>query len=608
MFTFAQTAVCDGVRAYWVEYNLPGFRTRGEVDMLIADMVNTNINTIMVHVRDNDIHYYRSNIVPRTSLVTDTFDPLGYIIEKAHAASKPIKVYAWLSLYTVWDAKDKLPDIAGHVMNAHPEWLDVDRDGNTWDGVRSYWLSPGVPQASEHLRDMIMEIVTNYDVDGIQLDYVRMADYAFGYNPTMIARYNAINGLWGIPAASSDKWSEFRRNQISDFVRRIYAEINLVKPSCLLSAAVTTGLTPPISYDERLSAPPCRYYYSDWHSWINEGIIDLTVPMTYFDDATSSDKYDAWIDFCANYTTKRTMIMAMCGYKNSAQEAYNQLLRAKNNDGCDGQIILTYDNPFKRGMHKNFVNYLKVLYPQWLEHPTFEWKSNPEFGHIFGRVTDFGKGCDTYDVVCAGRRIKTDSNGYYAFIDLPSGEYTVKSRGKEAKATVARGTVSVCDISLSDGKKESAPTIFNIGIKITSDGFVVSWETDMPSTSVLSYGDTTISDENHVTRHNVLLPILPGSFTVSSTSRCNMTTSVEHPKTKPVMLTEALSKPDGTEIMLREKITVTAVFGDCIYGQTSGFKGVKIVGMTAEVGDEIVLRGVVRHGIESVVDASGFVQ
>ena len=71
-----------------------------------------------------------------------------------------------------------LPQSEGiaHVLESHPEWAAVDSGGVSMiDGCTDgyIFLSPGIPQVRGHIRSVVADIITSYDVDGIHLDYIR---------------------------------------------------------------------------------------------------------------------------------------------------------------------------------------------------------------------------------------------------------------------------------------------------------------------------------------------------------------------------------------------------------------------------------------------------
>ena len=110
------------------------------------------------------------------------------------------------------------------------------------DGVQFYnndWMmDPGDPDVAQWIVDDALSIVRNYNVDGINLDRIRYPDGnlgtnvpSWGYNPTSIARFQAATGRSDIPANTDAQWTQWRRDQITSIVRKIYIESFAARPS-----------------------------------------------------------------------------------------------------------------------------------------------------------------------------------------------------------------------------------------------------------------------------------------------------------------------------------------------------------------------------------------
>jgi uncharacterized lipoprotein YddW (UPF0748 family) len=196
----ASETVRPEVRALWVDAFHDGFKTPNQVDKLIKDCLNANINTLIVQVRRRGDAYYNKSIEPRTEDLNllPGFDALQYLIEKAH--TNKIEVHAWLNTLVAWNSSIP-PKDPNHVWNLHgpkavgkANWVSYCRTYNktnrSWsDKVYSaYFLDPGNPEALDYTSDVFLNVVKNYDVDGIHLDYTRYDGLGWGYNPTSVAR------------------------------------------------------------------------------------------------------------------------------------------------------------------------------------------------------------------------------------------------------------------------------------------------------------------------------------------------------------------------------------------------------------------------------------
>ena len=174
-------------RAFWVDAFNSGIRTPGEIDELVKDIKSLNMNVIIAQVRKRgDAYYRKSTLAPFTedAAVPKDFDPLDYLIERAHAEG--IQVHAWINAMTLWRSQDKAPQAATHPFNLHgptakndDNWLNADEKGDSKFPV-GYFLDPGHPSVGDHLAQVAGEIVKNYRVDGIHLDYIRYPETVDG--------------------------------------------------------------------------------------------------------------------------------------------------------------------------------------------------------------------------------------------------------------------------------------------------------------------------------------------------------------------------------------------------------------------------------------------
>jgi uncharacterized lipoprotein YddW (UPF0748 family) len=232
-----------------------------------------------------------------------------------------------------------LPADPRHVYNQHgpnavggDDWLSRREDGATWS--RGYFIDPGHPDAAKYTTDVALNIVREYDVDGIHLDYIRYPERAdglsWGYNETSIARFNAQNSREGRPASSDPLWSQWRRDQISGLVRGIYQGALAIKPQVKISAAVIPwGDGPRVEADWK-STSAYSSVFQDWRSWLEEGILDQAMPMTYFRDSTGNQAtwFDHWVTWARDHAYGRQIIPAVALYMNEPADSISQIRRA----------------------------------------------------------------------------------------------------------------------------------------------------------------------------------------------------------------------------------------------------------------------------------------
>ncbi len=252
------------------------------------------INTLFFQVRGRGDAYYRSYFVPgpeKYPHIPNEFDPLEAIVNLAH--NRGIAVHAWFNMYLTWSA-DNPPQNPVHIVNAHPGWFMVSRDGISMadthiDSVRNGYsegrfISPAFEEVRSYLSRVITEVLVNYDIDGVHLDYIRYPgrnhDFSHRIRNRFISMYGVdpvdvvINGDTVDPTVEYlQKWIEFKAEQVNDQISSIARRITIVDRNVKLSAAVKpSGIE---AYYE---------FGQDWIEWLNSDIVDFVVSMSYFPD------------------------------------------------------------------------------------------------------------------------------------------------------------------------------------------------------------------------------------------------------------------------------------------------------------------------------------
>lgn len=313
-------------RAIQVHHWIDGGLSADQIDKTIKWAKDANFNIIQYQVRRVGDAYYDSAYEPRATIIKGPvdFDPFAYVIKKAH--QNGLEVHAWINVCRIWAAPDPPAD-PKHVVNKHPEWLSKNSKGGISDG-RDTFLDPGAPGVREYLVKIVDDILTKYDVDGIMLDYIRYPSRNYGYNDASLAAFNAKNGSTGQPAETDAKWSQWRRDQVTQTVRAIYKEINRVKPWVKLSAAtiVWGGCADDFKNTEAYAS-----VFQDWQGWMKEGILDINLPMNYKDpsDPNHQKMYTGWLDGMKRWEYNRRTACTVWVSKGNIDGAIGQIKEAR---------------------------------------------------------------------------------------------------------------------------------------------------------------------------------------------------------------------------------------------------------------------------------------
>ena len=448
----------DGfIRAFWVQAFEPGVKTPEEIDQLVQDVKAANMNTIVAQVSRRHDAYYRSDVLPVTQdpAVPEGFDSLGYLLEKAK--EQGIDVHAWVVVGPMWHSVyGGKPNDPNHIWNTNgPDASDED----TWvtqdyNGVVPYWqpyLDLGHPGARDHVVDMVTDIVKNYDVAGVHLDYIRYPEDGKGYNPTSLKRFHEETGRADRPLPSDQQWIEWKTEQVDSLIQRIYAEMMAVNIDAELTAAVLSwGFDDPRTTNWGDMAPIQRAH-QNWKKWVQEGYLDYAYVMNYDGDADPAreERFNQWIEWQKDLPRNRGMIIGPALYMNSVANSINQIHRALapspagnivegislyvynvwSNDGLPRDpLIQALSQPTENNNgHAPFTEPVPV--------PKAPWKTAP-LGHLLGKVE--GDQLSNKNVTIrrgkAGKIVgesTTDASGYFAFTDLQPGNYFVDIEGMD---------------------------------------------------------------------------------------------------------------------------------------------------------------------------------
>ena len=142
--------------------------------------------------------------------------------------------------------------------------------------IYNVWLNPTHPQVQNFILELILEVVKKYDVDGIQIDDRFGMPVQFGYDPMTIYLYQEQHQGKKPPENFTDpEWMQWRANQITAFIERLYKSIKAVKPNCIVSLSSN-----PYDFAYKL-------YLQDWQTWIERGLVDEFILQVYRDDLPS---------------------------------------------------------------------------------------------------------------------------------------------------------------------------------------------------------------------------------------------------------------------------------------------------------------------------------
>ena len=543
----AQTTSTPGpqYRAFFVDTYNTALSNATDVTAVISHAQAANANVLIAQVRRRGDAWYldTSEPLPEGVSIADGFDPLRELLSQAHGAG--MQVHAWVVLGTVWSALT-VPANPNHVFAQHgfngvgllagkANWLTrtllPDGTQTSAGGYRfgaDFWLDFGHPDAAAYTASVVAHLVANYDIDGLHLDRLQYPDTAntgvaappgasalavgpsVGYNDTSLARFRHRYGQpdnAAPPAAEDGNWSDWRRAQVSALMRRIYLETIAAKPTLQISASLVASGNSPSGDDDWNGSDAASRTFQDWRAWMQEGMLDLAVPLNFRPDhqASQADAFTGWLNFTRSHLYQRAALMGLGAYLNADEGTLRQIRRSL--DVVDGNALRGV-SIYSMGAHNAPVNNNPFAVPSQRDTPyrTFDdlasglrtgktqsgqsleqrtgtgvfapsavpamapltWKATPTTGHLKGivRTTD-GQPVDTADVLIessdASVQTTTDGNGFYGHVGLQPGSYhvTIMPVGDGRYAShctidIVAGSVSTLDLQIDPGHPANA--------------------------------------------------------------------------------------------------------------------------------------------------------
>lgn len=279
------------VRAVWVTRF--DYKTADDVTRIIDNCGDAGFNMVVFQVRGNATAFYPSKLEPwaeQFDFKDPGFDPLQTALDRAR--QRDMELHAWVNVMPAWRGTSP-PSDPNQLYNARPEWFWYDQHGNR-QALSSFYVSlnPCLPEVREYLVDVFEEIVANYDIDGLHMDYIRFPNEPpaiprgsgldYPRDERTLALYKEQTGL--TPDENQEAWNQWRTDQVTQLVADIKDMTRKTRPRACLAASV--GSDPQGSLR----------YFRDEMTWIERRLIDQAYPMNYQDDLDRFKQgLEAWL-------------------------------------------------------------------------------------------------------------------------------------------------------------------------------------------------------------------------------------------------------------------------------------------------------------------------
>jgi uncharacterized lipoprotein YddW (UPF0748 family) len=199
-------------------------------------------------------------------------DVLKEIVDRGHRAKMAVIPWFEFGFMTTAPSDPAGSDLA----KRHPEWLTQKADGSkiSKEGAHErVWLNPLNPEVQKFIRSLLVEVVRNYDVDGVQLDDHFGYPYQYGYDPLTIKMYQAEHQGQNPPSDAKDvEWTNWRAGKVTAFMKDLFKDIKKANPRAILSVSPN-----PQEFSK-------EFFLADWEAWERAGLVEELVIQLYRND------------------------------------------------------------------------------------------------------------------------------------------------------------------------------------------------------------------------------------------------------------------------------------------------------------------------------------
>jgi len=257
----------DFGKGVWL-HNLQPFHNEEKIKQLVDSVLEAGFELLIPCVKNPDGYLDYHSGVGNVRPCFRAWDPLEALSREA--VRQGLKVHPWFCVFV-----ESLEGNGSALLQRQPDVRGIIRGEQ---GERpAGWLCTGRKEARDYVVSLCEEVIQNYPVQGVHLDYIRHGGLNFPLGCccegcrrkfeelTGRRSMELVHGQRGPDYAALTRW---RADTVTDVVRRVYRAAST--RALEVSAAVFCNF--PIAFFDQ---------GQDWVAWAREGIVDYLFPMSY---------------------------------------------------------------------------------------------------------------------------------------------------------------------------------------------------------------------------------------------------------------------------------------------------------------------------------------
>ncbi len=300
------------INAVWISvYDIAELRSIGEGGFraksakMFDEIKENGFNHVFLHVRPSGDALYKSSIFPWSKYISGEeglspgYDPLDIFLQLAH--ERNLFLHAWINPYRISNTSSDMQKLSAEnpaVKMYEQNPTDI------FFSISGIYYNPASARVQEMLLNMVSELVTGYDIDGIHID-----DFFY---PTDNAEIDKNEYAEYVSNGGEKSLSDFRLEQINKFVSGMY---KIVKEK---SEKIIVSISPAGDIDANYNV-----HFADVKRWMTEdGFCDWIIPQIYFGFKNEYMPFKKVLDSWCEENKKAKLIPGLAAYKSGEIDTY----------------------------------------------------------------------------------------------------------------------------------------------------------------------------------------------------------------------------------------------------------------------------------------------
>ncbi|MFM2429652.1 MAG: hypothetical protein RLZZ511_865 [Cyanobacteriota bacterium] len=266
----------EEIRGVWLTNNdVAVLHDRQKLATTMEQLAKLNFNTVYPVIWNSGYVTYPSQVAQTQGIQPfvyrgqDGQDTLADVVSQARRHNM---------LVMPWFEFGFMAPLTSELAMNHPDWLTQQRNGEQTSigpAGEVAWLNPFHPEVQQFITNLVVEAVSNYDVDGIQFDDHMSLPHTFGYDPYTVALYQKEMKKAPPADPKDEAWTKWRADKITEFMVRLKQAVRAVRPTATFSVS------------PNYAAYAYKFQLQDWATWVKQGIADELIVQVYRSDMGS---------------------------------------------------------------------------------------------------------------------------------------------------------------------------------------------------------------------------------------------------------------------------------------------------------------------------------